>query len=83
MCEKAISARKAQAMIGIPFEEEFKDQVRKKCIALKSIPVIYAIITNAHTIFGTKLSGVRGGGSCETEATKGRKLGDLCPPLFL
>ena len=62
MCEKAISARKAQAMIGIPFEEEFKDQVRKKFIALKSIPVIYAIITNAHTIFGTNLSGVRRGG---------------------
>ena len=53
---------KAQAMIGISSEKEFKEQVKKNCTALKSIPVTCTDIANAHIIFGPYLSGVRGGG---------------------
>ena len=57
---KAIYDCKAQAMIGSPPEKEFKELVSENCTALKSIPVKCADITNAHTIFGPYLSGVRG-----------------------
>ena len=53
---------KSQAMIGSPSEKYFKELVSEIFTALKSIPVTCTDITNAHTIFGTDLSGVWGGG---------------------
>ena len=46
-------------MIGSLSEKEFKDLVSENCTALKSIPVTYSDINNAHTIFGPNLSGMR------------------------
>ena len=58
--KRAMLACKAQAMVGGPSERHFAELVSKNCTVLKSIPVTCSDLTNARTIFGPDLSGVRG-----------------------
>jgi hypothetical protein len=54
----AIAARKAQAMTGHPTDAQFVEMVRNNTI--KNCPIKPAHITNALTIFGPSIAGVRG-----------------------
>ena len=55
----AILARKAQAMVGHPPDEKFKQMVSRG--NLKNCKVSVQDITNAHTIFGHKCSRLKEG----------------------
>jgi hypothetical protein len=56
--QDAIVARKAQAMTGHPTDAQFLDMVRNKTI--KNFPIKPEHITNACSIFGPSIAGVRG-----------------------
>jgi hypothetical protein len=54
----AIFAHKAQAMTGYPSDTQFQAMVRSNTI--KNCPIKPDHITNAHSIFGPSITGVRG-----------------------
>ena len=56
--QDAIAAHKAQAMICHPTDAQFQEMVRNKTI--KNCPIKPEHITNAHSIFGLSIAGVRG-----------------------
>ncbi len=56
--QDAIAARKAQAMTGHPTDAQFLGMVRNKTI--KNCPIKAKHITNACSIFGLSIAGVRG-----------------------
>ncbi len=56
--QDAIAARKAQAMTGHPTDAQFLKMVRNKTI--KNCPIKPKHITNACSIFGPSIAGVRG-----------------------
>jgi hypothetical protein len=56
--QDAIAARKAQAMTGRPTDAQFLEMVRNKTI--KNCPIKPKHITNACSIFGPSIAGVRG-----------------------
>jgi hypothetical protein len=56
--QDAIVARKAQAMTGHPTDAQFLEMVRNNTI--KNCPIKPEHITNANSIFGSSIAGVRG-----------------------
>jgi hypothetical protein len=60
--QDAIAARKAQAMTGHPTDAQFLEMVRNKTI--KNCPIKPKHITNACSIFGPSIAGVRGKTVC-------------------
>ena len=56
----AILARKGQASIASPSQQEFHKMVSRNCTAMRSAPMTCANLINARTIFGPDLSGLRG-----------------------
>jgi hypothetical protein len=72
--QDAITARKAQAMIGLPTDAQFLEMVRSNTI--KNCPIKPTHIANALTIFGPSTAGVRRKTVCrkpeQVEAEAGR-----------
>jgi hypothetical protein len=72
--QDATAARKAQAMTSHPTDAQFLKLVRNNSI--KNCPVKPDHITNAHSIFGPSIAGVRGRTTCQkpvrVEAAVGR-----------
>ena len=56
--EKAIAARDMQARLAHPTDDEFKQMVRSK--SLDNCSVVADGVTNARSIFGPNLPGLRG-----------------------